>query len=118
MTRTILAAALSIVLSSAAFGQMPSFVTTPPTDDEIAAAVAACQKPENFNLIPPKNADGSVMKFAAAGLVSTKEYKPELAAPCKALEAEHAKRGLARKAQQADDLKRIGEISKRLNKKD
>jgi hypothetical protein len=55
MTRLIFAA-FSIARSTAAFAQNTTAPATPPNDDEVAAAVASCRKPENFDLIPPKDA--------------------------------------------------------------
>ena len=115
MTRLILTL-IVLTFAGSALAQQQTSPAGPPNDDEIAAAVASCQKKENFDTIPPKDAQGKEVKFPGSGAASTREYKTEFAAPCKTIEAEHEKRGLAQKAKQQDDLKRIGNVSDRLKK--
>jgi hypothetical protein len=80
-------------------------------------AVASCQKPENHDTVPPKDAQGKVVKFPGAGAASTKEYKAEFAAPCKA-GSRTRQAWTGAKGQAAGQSKQIGDVSKRLNKKD
>lgn len=91
--------AASLWLTTPAFAQQP-----PPTDQEVAAAKKEfCGDDRRVGIGSHSN------RPPDAG-----QYKPEWKARCEAIDAEHEKRGLAAKAKQADDQKRLDSIIGRI----
>lgn len=93
-----------LVFSIAMLFVIPAFAQAPPTDQEIAEAKRTfCGADHRVGL-------GSIgNRPADAG-----QYKPEWREKCGYLDAEHEKRGIAAKAKQADDQKKLDSLIGRI----